>query len=58
MGDKSGAGRKGYWLRIWYMVCFLALGIIDQRRGSAAGAVQMTAANMVGIVLAAMLVPS
>ena len=43
--------------RIWYMLCFLALGFIDQRRGSAVGTVQMAAANCVGIVLAAMLLP-
>lgn len=46
------------WLRIWYMLCFFALGIIDQRRGSARGEVQMTAANTVGLVTAAMLLPS
>lgn len=44
--------------RIWYMLCFFALGIIDQRRNSAMGGVQMTAANCTGFVLAAMLLPS
>ena len=46
------------WRRIWYMLCFFALGIIDQRRGSAPGNVQMTAANLTGVAIAAMLVPS
>lgn len=44
--------------KIWYMLCFFALGIIDQRRGSAIGSIQMAAANCTGIVLAAMLLPS
>lgn len=44
--------------KIWYMLCFFALGIIDQRRGSADGAVQMAAVNCVGLVLAATLLPS
>ena len=43
---------------IWYMLCFFALGVIDQRRSTAEGAIQMAAANCVGIVLAAMVVPS
>ena len=42
----------------WYMLCFLALGIIDQRRGSAPGEIQMAAANCVGLVVAGMLLPS
>lgn len=46
------------WVRIWYMLCFFALGIIDQRRGSARGEIQMAAANTVGLVIAAMLLPS
>lgn len=44
--------------RIWYMLCFFALGVIDQRRGSAIGNIQMAAANCTGIVVAAMLFPS
>ena len=43
---------------LWYMLCFFALGIIDQRRGSAQGTVQMAAANCVGLVIAGMLLPS
>lgn len=42
----------------WYMLCFLSLGIIDQRRGSARGDLQMAAANCVGLVIAGMLLPS
>lgn len=41
-----------------YMLCFFALGIIDQLRGSAPGTVQMAAANCVGLVIAGMLAPS
>lgn len=44
--------------KIWYMLCFFALGIIDQRRGSALGEIQMAASNCTGLVLAAMLLPS
>lgn len=43
---------------LWYMLCFFALGIIDQRRGSAPGGIQMAAANCVGLVVAGMLLPS
>lgn len=46
------------WKKIWYMFCVLALGIIDQRRGSATGNIQMAAANCTGIVMAALLLPS
>lgn len=42
---------------LWYMVCFLALGWIDQRRGSALGQIQMTFANLTGVVIAFMLLP-
>ena len=48
--------KKRYML--WYMLCFFALGVIDQRRGSADGRIQMAASNCVGIVIAAMLLPS
>ena len=44
--------------KIWYMICFAFLGLIDQRRGSAPGEVQMMFSNMTGIVIALMLVPS
>ena len=44
--------------RIWYMLCFLALGIIDQRRGSAVGNIQMAAANLTGVIVALLLLPS
>lgn len=44
--------------RLWYMLCFLLLGIIDQRRGSADGTVQMVFANCTGFAIAAMLFPS
>lgn len=54
-GGRAGRNRGR---RIWYMLCFFALGIIDQRRGSAAGEVQMAAANAVGLAAAAMLFPS
>ena len=43
---------------LWYMLCFFALGVIDQRRGSAEGSIQMAATNCVGIVLSAMVMPS
>ena len=42
----------------WYALCFVFLGIIDQRRGSALGAVQMTFANLTGVVMALLLLPS
>ena len=53
---KNGLYNKRYML--WYMLCFLALGVIDQRRGSAPGGIQMAAANCVGLVVAGMLLPS
>lgn len=43
---------------LWYTLCFFALGVIDQRRNTAEGSIQMTVANCVGIVLAAMVLPS
>lgn len=43
---------------IWYAACFLLLGIIDQRRGSADGYVQMMFANLVGSAAFCMLLPS
>ena len=44
--------------KLWYMVCFLFLGLIDQRRGSAVGETQMIFANLTGIVMALLLLPS
>ena len=44
--------------KIWYAMCFLLLGIIDQRRGSAVGEIQMLFSNMTGIVMALLLFPS
>lgn len=45
-------------VRFWYMICIVILGLIDQRRGSAAGEIQMLFANCTGFVIAAMLLPS
>lgn len=42
----------------WYALCFVFLGIIDQRRGSALGTIQMTFANLTGVVMALLLLPS
>ena len=44
--------------KIWYMFCFMLLGLIDQRRGSAVGEVQMIFANLTGIVIVLLLLPS
>lgn len=46
------------WIKVWYMFCFLMLGVIDQRRGSALGTTQMIFSNGTGLVMALMLVPS
>ncbi len=43
---------------IWHAFRFLLLGLIDQRRGSAEGTVQMIFANLTGPVMAMMLLPS
>lgn len=43
---------------IWYSLCFLFLGLIDQRRGSAKGDVQMAFANLTGVVVTCMLLPA
>ena len=45
-------------LKIWYMICFALFGLIDQRRGSAVGEVQMMFGNMTGVIVALMLIPS
>ena len=42
----------------WYALCFALLGLIDQRRGSALGGVQMAMTNLTGPVLACLLLPS
>lgn len=42
----------------WYAACFLLLGIIDQRRGSANGDIQLMFANLVGAAAFGMLLPS
>ncbi|MCM1090479.1 MAG: hypothetical protein NC092_12450 [Butyrivibrio sp.] len=43
---------------LWYAVCALCLGIIDQRRNSAVGNIQMLFANLIGLVVFFMLIPS
>lgn len=43
---------------LWYAVCFALLGLIDQRRGSAEGSLQMTFVNLTGIVIGFLLLPS
>ncbi len=47
-----------HWKKIWYMFCFFALGLIDQRRGSAIGEIQMIASNCTGLVMAALVIPT
>ena len=42
----------------WYAACFLLLGIIDQRRGSANGDIQLMFANLVGTAAFGMMLPS
>lgn len=42
----------------WYALCFVFLGIIDQRRGSALGTTQMTFTNLTGVVMVLLLLPS
>ncbi len=44
--------------KLWYMFCFMILGMIDQRRGSAVGEVQMLFSNLTGITIAMLLIPS
>lgn len=43
---------------LWYAICFALLGLIDQRRGSAEGTLQMTFVNLTGIVVGMLLLPS
>lgn len=43
---------------LWYAVCFAFLGLIDQRRGSAEGTIQMIFVNLTGIVIWMLLIPS
>ena len=42
----------------WYALCFVFLGIIDQRRGSGLGTIQMTFTNLTGVVIVLLLLPS
>ncbi len=44
--------------RLWYTVCFVLLGLIDQRRGSAEGTIQLLFVNLTGIVVWMLLIPS
>lgn len=53
---KESIKKKRY--MIWYGLCALFLGIIDQRRGSASGNVQMIFANLVGVAVFMLLLPS
>lgn len=43
---------------LWYGFCFALLGLIDQRRGSAEGLLQMVFVNLTGIVVGMLLLPS
>lgn len=43
---------------IWYSLCVLFLGVIDQRRGSAPGHIQIIFANLVGVTVFLFLIPS
>lgn len=43
---------------IWYSLCVLFLGVIDQRRGSAPGHIQIIFANLVGVTVCLFLIPS
>ena len=45
-------------LKLWYMICFMFFCLIDQRRGSAVGEIQMIFSNLTGIVVALLLLPS
>ena len=43
---------------LWYGFCFALFGLIDQRRGSAEGLLQMVFVNLTGIVVGMLLLPS
>ncbi|MBE5851338.1 MAG: hypothetical protein E7299_00045 [Lachnospiraceae bacterium] len=43
---------------LWYMICFAFLGLIDQRKQSAPGEIQMLFGNCTMLVLAALVFPS
>lgn len=43
---------------LWYMFCFALLGLIDQRKQSASGEIQMLFSNSTPLVIAALLFPS
>lgn len=47
-----------HWKTIWYMLCFLLLGLIDQQRGSATGEIQMLYTNVTGLVMVLLILPS
>lgn len=42
----------------WYAMCLMCLGLIDQRRGSAKGEIQMLFADLVPVVVFLLLIPS
>lgn len=56
--EKTGENRENVKALVWYVLCFLVLGLIDQRRGSAGGTTQLTMVNLLGLVVAALLLPS
>lgn len=58
MGKLKEKLKNGGAVMIWYAFCFVLLGLIDQRRGSAEGTVQMIFANLTGPVMAMMILPS
>lgn len=41
-----------------YALCFVFLGIIDQRWGNALGTTQMTFTNLTGLVMVLLILPS
>lgn len=61
MGEKINRKNiinKKNWCVWWYAACFLLLGLIDQRQGSARGEIQMLFADLVGGVVFLLLLPS
>ena len=58
MKEKFDWKSSQYGYMIWYSLCVLMLGVIDQRRGSARGDIQILFANLVCVVLFFFLVPS
>lgn len=43
---------------LWYSACTLLLGLMDQRRGSAPGNIQILFANLIGVAVLGILIPS